>query len=270
MGNIYKIKLSLNYSNPEIYRVMLVDSDIMLSQLHDLIQIVMEWEEEHLHSFNVGEKSYEPRYIDDEMWDEGINIDYTGITLSEILSGKGKSIEYHYDFGDSHEVTIRLLEIIDGECPVPQCLEAVLRAPVEDVGGIGGYYQMLEILKNPKDEEYDFYREWLGLEDGKKFRTKALPVSTLNRQLAALVKTKYYQTQKAQKAQKAKKTQESQKKGSTASSPGAGPNNHKAEGTMRQIHDFLDDYQKQHGSFDSFEQANKVLAEFIKKLNEKK
>lgn len=258
MGKTYKIRLSLNHSNPEIYRVMLVDSEIMLSQFHELIQIVMEWEEEHLHCFEVGNHYFEPRYSDDDMWKEGTNIDYAGIMLSEVLNGSRKKIEYQYDFGDSHEVTIRLLDIMDEECPTPKCLEAVLRAPVEDVGGIGGYYQMLGVLKNPKDEEYRSYREWLGLEKGEKFRTKALPLSTLNRQMEALVKTKHYQMLKKQKKQ------------GTASPRKTGINNHQAEGPIRQIHDFLDDYQKTHGSFDSLEQANKVLAGFIKKLNEKK
>jgi hypothetical protein len=76
--------------------------------------------------------------------------------------------------------------------------------------------------------------------------------------MEALVKTKHYQMLKKQKTQ------------GTASPRKTGINNHQAEGPIRQIHDFLDDYQKKHGSFDSLEQANKVLAGFIKKLNEKK
>ena len=33
--------------------------------------------------------------------------------------------------------------------------------PPEDCGGIGVYYRMLEIIKDPNHEEYESYIEWL-------------------------------------------------------------------------------------------------------------
>ena len=37
-----------------------------------------------------------------------------------------------------------------------------MNCPPEDCGGIWGYYNMLEVLQNPNEEEYEDYREWLG------------------------------------------------------------------------------------------------------------
>ena len=34
--------------------------------------------------------------------------------------------------------------------------------PAEDCGGLWRYQEILEILKDPKHEEYEHYREWLG------------------------------------------------------------------------------------------------------------
>lgn len=34
--------------------------------------------------------------------------------------------------------------------------------PPRGCGGIGGYYDMLDIIKNPKDPKYENMIEWLG------------------------------------------------------------------------------------------------------------
>ncbi|MEM2959403.1 MAG: hypothetical protein QW261_13980 [Candidatus Jordarchaeaceae archaeon] len=36
------------------------------------------------------------------------------------------------------------------------------RVPPEDCGGVWGYEELLEIIKNPKHEEYQETLEWLG------------------------------------------------------------------------------------------------------------
>jgi hypothetical protein len=44
------------------------------------------------------------------------------------------------------------------------CLKGKNSCPPEDCGGIWGYYDMLEILKDPDHEEYEDYSEWLGVD----------------------------------------------------------------------------------------------------------
>ena len=37
-----------------------------------------------------------------------------------------------------------------------------MNCPPEDCGGVWGYEDLLEIIKNPGHEEYEEYMEWLG------------------------------------------------------------------------------------------------------------
>ncbi len=48
------------------------------------------------------------------------------------------------------------------ETKLPVCLKGKMNCPPEDCGGVWGYAEMLEILKQPGHEEYDSYIEWLG------------------------------------------------------------------------------------------------------------
>jgi len=50
------------------------------------------------------------------------------------------------------------------------CLAGENACPPEDCGGIDGYFNLLNILADPKDEEHESMKEWLGVEwDAKRF-----------------------------------------------------------------------------------------------------
>jgi hypothetical protein len=42
------------------------------------------------------------------------------------------------------------------------CLAGKFACPPEDCGGMWGYYNMLEVLKCPKNERYEELSEWIG------------------------------------------------------------------------------------------------------------
>jgi hypothetical protein len=50
----------------------------------------------------------------------------------------------------------------DNRIQIPKCIDGARNCPPEDCGGIWGYSRMLEILKQPRHEEYESYIEWLG------------------------------------------------------------------------------------------------------------
>ncbi len=56
--NIYQIQVALKNSKPKIWRRVLIPSDTLLSDFHFLIQIVMGWENAHLHQFIKGRTYY--------------------------------------------------------------------------------------------------------------------------------------------------------------------------------------------------------------------
>ena len=58
---------------------------------------------------------------------------------------------------------MRLVEIIeDAAIPAPVCTELKGDAPPEDCGGPGGFSELIRILKDPKDPQYDELVEWNG------------------------------------------------------------------------------------------------------------
>jgi hypothetical protein len=71
---------------------------------------------------------------------------------------------YEYDFGDGWNHQIEVVKIgppAEG-VKYPACLDGKLACPPEDCGGIWGYYEMLEVVKNPKHERYEELSDWLG------------------------------------------------------------------------------------------------------------
>ena len=65
---IYQIQISLKGFRPKIWRRILVPLDILLPDLHKIIQTVMGWTNSHLHQFIKNSKFYSLPYEDN--WDE--------------------------------------------------------------------------------------------------------------------------------------------------------------------------------------------------------
>lgn len=157
----YQLKISLNHVKPVIWRRILVEAGITLPDFHKIIQTVMGWTNTHLHQFVIGGKYYsEP---DEESLVE--SIDYRKIKLNQVLTEVKQTMNYEYDFGDGWEHKIVLEKVInDSTHTYPQCLDGKRNCPPEDCGGPYGYEDLLKIIANPKDEEYEEMIEWLGAE----------------------------------------------------------------------------------------------------------
>jgi hypothetical protein len=128
------------------------------------IQYSMGWLNYHLHEFRKDGKAYSPKTDDDiGHWDDSFMFDYKNMKISDILMQENEKIEYEYDFGDGWEHDIKLEKVlnIDGNLPYPICIKGKMACPPEDCGGIWGYHDMLEGLKDPKHEMHREYREWI-------------------------------------------------------------------------------------------------------------
>jgi len=44
----------------------------------------------------------------------------------------------------------------------PVCLDGAMACPPEDCGGIPGYYHLIQVLSDPKDQEHEELLSWLG------------------------------------------------------------------------------------------------------------
>ncbi|MEW6586159.1 MAG: plasmid pRiA4b ORF-3 family protein [Nitrospirota bacterium] len=157
---LYVLKVSLVGIEPEIWRRFVVPADITLDRLHDVIQIVMGWQDYHLHQFSIGGKMYteDPESLEDGK-DDG------RYRLGNLAKRKGLSFEYVYDFGDNwvHNVTLEETNFAQGPRDEPGRLLAGKRAcPPEDVGGIGGYVEYCEAMKDKNHPRHKEYVGWRG------------------------------------------------------------------------------------------------------------
>ena len=177
---IYQFKVSLLEIEPANWRRIQVPDCFTLKKLHDALQIVMGWQECHLHSFKVGRKEYgtpDPDYedMDIEMLDE------KKITLRQIVDQGTKEIGYEYDPDDSWRHLLVLERVLEPDDSVhyPICLEGERACPPEDVGGNPGFQTFLEALTDKKHPEHKSFKTWIGGH----FNAASFDTNAVNRQL---------------------------------------------------------------------------------------
>ena len=157
---IYQIKVTLEASKPPIWRRLLVRSDVTLAELHQVIQAAMGWAGYHLHQFIVGETYYGEPHPDYgfEMRDE------SRVKLSHVAPDEGAKFGYEYDFGDSwlHQVLVEKVLPPEPGQRYPVCIKGRRACPPEDVGGVWGYEEFLEAIRDPDHPEHEDYLEWIG------------------------------------------------------------------------------------------------------------
>ncbi|MGB6352693.1 MAG: plasmid pRiA4b ORF-3 family protein [Steroidobacteraceae bacterium] len=158
---IYDLRVELEEIEPLIWRRILVPGQITLPQLHDLLQLVMGWTNSHLHSFEVGERTFG---MDGTDLEELNMLNEKKFTLDAVLGDSIREFLYEYDFGDSwrHRVTITPIAKPRTDWSYPLCVAGARAAPPEDVGGVGGYEEFLSAIEDPKHEEHDRMLEWVG------------------------------------------------------------------------------------------------------------
>ena len=156
---IYQIKIELQNSKPKIWRRILVNSDISLSKFHEIIQSAMGWTDSHLHQFEIGRTCYAPKEF--ELEDTKST---KSVKLFSFLQKEKDKIKYEYDFGDGwvHNIVLEKILPFDKSVETPKCIAGKRNCPPEDCGGIWGYESILEILANPKHEEYEDTIERMG------------------------------------------------------------------------------------------------------------
>ncbi len=160
LRTVYQIKVSLNGVRPPIWRRLLISSATDLAELHNIIQIAMGWTDSHLHQFIAGGKRYgEP----DPEFDDA-RIDESGVPIGSLLKKEKHSIVYEYDFGDGWEHKVTLEKRLPSHSieEVPRCIGGRRGCPPEDVGGVYGYMNFLQIYSDEAHPEHEEMVEWAG------------------------------------------------------------------------------------------------------------
>ncbi|GJD22681.1 plasmid pRiA4b ORF-3 family protein [Rivularia sp. IAM M-261] len=157
---IYQIKITLKYIKPPIWRRVLVKSNTTLGQLHSIVQEAMGWDDYHLHSWNIGGVEYG---VPDEDYDSHMQKE-KNVKLSKLIGSSEKvKFSYTYDFGDSweHEILVEKILPSAPDTRYPVCVAGKRACPPEDCGGAWGYAELLDILNDPENPEYEERMEWL-------------------------------------------------------------------------------------------------------------
>ena len=110
---IARIIVKLDHIDPAIWRRVEVPITTSLKGLHDIIQVVMPFQDYHLFEFNAGGKRYA---VPDPEWDFGRET-YAArnVRIGALVDRGITTFNYTYDFGDDwrHSITVEAVTDAD-------------------------------------------------------------------------------------------------------------------------------------------------------------
>ena len=182
-AEIYQLKVTLLGSRPPIWRQLLVPADLTLAQLHDVLQVAMGWQDGHLHEFRAGGRRFGPPDPEDQFMAEDVG-DERKVRVFGLFGRTGAKALYTYDFGDTWEHSIVLEKRLPAAPNMiyPICTDGQLACPPEDCGGIPGFYDLLDALRDPTQEHQEL-RDWVGGD----YDPEVFSIEAVNRILTRLI-----------------------------------------------------------------------------------
>ncbi len=163
---IFHAEVTLDGIAPPITRTLELPQTLNLAELHEVLQAAFGWTDSHLHEFVIGGLSFGAPETDDGGYEGSRRtFEATDVHLYDFRTGYGRAIElsYIYDFGDNwvHTVALKLVQG-DDQTKRPCCIGGSRSGPPEDSGGTQGYSDLVDVLKDPSNEEYKEMRRWVG------------------------------------------------------------------------------------------------------------
>lgn len=170
----YTLKITLRDTKPPVWRRVTVPATCSFADLHLVLQVAMGWDDSHLWEFWDGGRGLSSVRLGpipsgetaDTWFDADDQRDAATVHLPEVLTAVGQKLLYTYDMGDNweHQVLVEAIAEVPEGAPSAalRCLAGKRACPPEDCGGIGGYYQILELLetKQPLPEHLDYLADY--------------------------------------------------------------------------------------------------------------
>lgn len=150
---MFKIKVVLRGTDPEIWREFEAPSNLKLTSFAGMILCGMGWDEDHLHQFVKvdGKKPtfYATSYNELSGHLDARSKDGRKFSIGDLLQKQGDNAFFEYDYGDSWNHVLTLMEVVDCDGNAKVALIGGERAcPPEDCGGIAGYMHICEVMKD--------------------------------------------------------------------------------------------------------------------------
>ncbi|MGM9792149.1 MAG: plasmid pRiA4b ORF-3 family protein [Candidatus Cryptobacteroides sp.] len=171
----YTVEITLDEAPVKVMRRLDIPSNLFIGHFINLMVIAMGWERYHLTELTQGNVIW--RSTKEKQIDKQHNIEYNEFkvknsfrtTVSQLFKKVGEECKLLYDMGDSWNHTIRLIEtgkysatsIAFGDYGV-DIIGGEGYCPLEDCGGIEGYKEILRIMRDPEDPEYEYFSAILG------------------------------------------------------------------------------------------------------------
>jgi hypothetical protein len=192
MSDIIQMKITLKDSKPRIWRRFIVDKSSTFEDLHNVIQIVMGWQNCHLYEFHF-KRNYIITEIDEDFnfsspYSDFKRLEASEVLLEEFIFDTKTKFEYVYDMGDDwvHEIKVEKFLEETKNLEVPKCLDGEYNCPPEDCGGIWGFYELLEILNDKNHPEHKNMVEWIEWAGYKNYDPEYFDIKKVNKELASL------------------------------------------------------------------------------------
>jgi len=193
---VYRFYAELKDYKPKIWRIFEINGEKSMAELGYALMLMFEMQASHLFCFTDNQREallamLRTKYSDEKI-EEVLDIDsidsiakntrfelaydemYIGddeqlieadkIKLNHITKRPGWKLNFEYDYGDSWEIEIELVDCEKREvslATLPFVYEGEGFGIVEDVGGVAGLEELATSLKKGSGEQYDFYCAWL-------------------------------------------------------------------------------------------------------------
>jgi hypothetical protein len=107
IGEVYQLRAVLAGISPLIWRRLLVANDTSIAELHEILQTVFGWDDDHLHRFTI----HAVEYGLDQPGGTGFLHDARRVRLSRFGLRPGERFTYEYDFIAGWRLDIRVEQI---------------------------------------------------------------------------------------------------------------------------------------------------------------
>ena len=166
--HVYQFRIQLKDIRPPIWRRIQVPEVYTFWDLHVAIQDVMGWVDYHLHEFTIknpslGETVQIGIPMEDDWRDQPLLAGWEH-KIAAYFTMENPTAAYLYDFGDDWEHTVKLegIQPRAKDISYPICTAGKRACPPEDCGGVWGYQDFLEAIKDPEHEEHEQLLQWVG------------------------------------------------------------------------------------------------------------
>ncbi|AXH95517.1 plasmid pRiA4b ORF-3 family protein [Ornithinimicrobium avium] len=147
------VRVDVDGTRPPVWRRLVLRGDLMLDEVHEVLQAAFGWEDYHLHKFWPGPSKQVwrgPSFLTQQDLDEGEEgVMESDVQLDQLLREPGDRLFYTYDFGDDWTHTIKLESVgpLDPDAPVAVCTGGRMAGPLEDCGGPYGHNELVEAYR---------------------------------------------------------------------------------------------------------------------------